>query len=420
MGEVEGAAMQPTRILEGYRVLDFSQVVAGPMATRMMAELGAEIIKVELMPRGDPSRALAYSRDGRSAYFVQQNRGKKSLCIDAKRPQGRAVLEALIPKCDVLVENFAPGAMKRLGLDYESVRRLHPEIVMCSISGFGQTGPLATLPGYDFIAASYAGVIDLIGERDRRPVFPMLALGDASTAVHALAAINGALLHRERTGKGQHIDVSLLDTYFHQHEIAVQVYSASRGKIRLQRSGSHHSLLNPLGIYKGRDRYFFIMADWAKVCRVMGLPELIDDPRFATNRARLENLELVVEAIESWLQQRSDEDVLGAFAEAHLPIAPVLSVPEAMDHPHLRERGIVREIDDPVLGKFAVPGMPLRFSSVREELSLTAPFLGEHNREILSDLLGYSESRLDVLEQDAVLARAPRTAEARTSPPSSP
>ncbi|MBL4865434.1 MAG: CoA transferase [Pseudomonadales bacterium] len=155
--------MQPENILDGYRVLDFSQVLAGPMATRMMAELGAEVIKIELQPYGDPSRNLPYLRDGRSAYFVQQNRGKKSLCIDTKSEKGRAILKELIPKCDVLVENFAPGAMKRMGFDYEQVKQLNPEIVMCSISGFGQTGPLAELPGYDFIAASYAGVIDLIG-----------------------------------------------------------------------------------------------------------------------------------------------------------------------------------------------------------------------------------------------------------------
>lgn len=408
--------MQPTRILEGYRVLDFSQVVAGPMATRMMAELGAEVVKVELMPRGDPSRRLAYVRDRRSAYFVQQNRGKKSLCIDAKSQRGREVLEALIPKCDVLVENFAPGAMERLGFGYDTVRRLHPRIVMCSISGFGQTGPLAPLPGYDFIAASYAGVIDLIGERGRRPVFPMLALGDASTAVHALAAINGALLHRERTGAGQLIDISLLDTYFHQHEVAVQAYSASRGRVKLERSGSHHALLCPLGVYKGRDRYFFIMADWAQVCVVIGRPELREDPRFATNRARLANLELVIDAIESWLGERSEEEVLRAFAEAHLPIAPILTVAEAMEHPHFRERGIVREVDDPVLGKLELPGMPLRFSSDPGALPLVAPFLGEHNREILTGLLGYGPSELDQLERDAVLGREAESRDAIRPP----
>ena len=396
--------MLPTHILDGYRVLDFSQVVAGPMATRMMAELGAEVFKVELPPYGDRSRQLPYRRDDRSAYFIQQNMGKKSLCIDAKHPEGRAALEALIPHCDVLVENFAPGAMERLGLDYERVRKLHPEIVMCSISGFGQAGPLAKLPGYDFIAASYAGVIDLIGEPGRRPVFPMLALGDASTAVNALAAINGALLYRERTGKGQHIDISLLDTYFHQQEIAVQAYSASRGAIQPRRSGSHHYLLCPLGIYKGRDHYFFIMADWAKVCDLIGRPELIDDPRFATNQARLDNLELVVQAVEAWLQEHPDEEVLRYFADAHLPIAPVLSVPEAMEHPHLRERGIVREVEDRVLGKFEVPGMPQRFSGLAERALLSAPHLGEHNREILGELLDYAPARLDALERGSVLA----------------
>ncbi|MBV1879975.1 MAG: CoA transferase [Pseudomonadales bacterium] len=396
--------MEPEHILDGYRVLDFSQVIAGPMATRLMAELGAEIIKVELQPSGDSSRNLPYRRDGRSAYFVQQNRGKKSLCIDAKTDEGKAVLRELIPKCDVLVENFAPGAMKRMGFDYDEVKKLNPEIVMCSISGFGQTGPLAELPGYDFIAASYAGVIDLIGEPDKPPVFPMLAIGDASTAIHALAAINGALLHKERTGRGQHIDISLLDAYFNKQEISVQSYSASGGAMLPKRAGSHHYLLCPLGVYKGRDHYYFIMADWAKVCVVIERPELIKDPLFATTPARLENLQGVIDAIEGWLGQHSDEEVLGAFAEAHLPIAPVLTVPEAMQHPHLIERGIVREIDDRALGKFSIPGMPLRFSEFPDLLPLTAPFRGEHNREILADVLGYSADQVNALEQSAVLA----------------
>ncbi|MBV1904931.1 MAG: CoA transferase [Pseudomonadales bacterium] len=395
--------MQPKHILDGYRVLDFSQVIAGPMATRMMAEMGAEVIKIELLPAGDSSRHLPYRRDGRSAYFVQQNRGKKSLCIDAKTDEGRAVLEELIPQCDVLVENFAPGAMARMGFDYENVKRMNPEIIMCSISGFGQSGPLAELPGYDFIAASYAGVIDLIGKPDEPPVFPMLAIGDASTAVHALAAINGALLHKERTGRGQHLDISLLDTYFNKQEISVQAYSASGGSLLPRRSGSHHYLLCPLGVYKGRDHYYFIMADWAKVCVLIGRPELVDDPRFASVTARLENLQGVIDAIEGWLGEHSDKEVLGAFADAHLPIAPILTVPEAMQHPHLIERGIVREIEDRVLGKFSVPGMPLRFSEFPEQPDLIAPFRGEHNREILSEVLGYSADRLDRLEKDAVL-----------------
>ncbi|MBL4865435.1 MAG: CoA transferase [Pseudomonadales bacterium] len=232
----------------------------------------------------------------------------------------------------------------------------------------------------------------------------MLALGDASTAVHALAAINGALLHKERTGRGQQVDISLLDTYFNKQEISVQAYSASGGAMAAKRSGSHHFLLCPLGVYKGRDRYYTIMADWAKVCVVIDRPELIKDPLYATNPDRIKNLQGVIDAIEAWLGVRSNEEILASFAEAHLPIAPILTVPEAMEHPHLKERGIVREIEDPALGKFSIPGMPLRFSEFPDLLELTAPFRGEHNREVLTDVLGYSSEQLDSLEKDAVLA----------------
>lgn len=194
-------------ILDGYKVLDFTQVLAGPTVTRLMAEMGAEILKVELAPDGEISRGLPYLRNGRSAYFIQQNRGKKSLCIDARHAKGLAILKQLVTQVDVLVENFAPGVIGRLGLDYETVKALNPKIVMCSISAFGQSGPLSHLPGYDYIAQAYSGITSMIGEKDGQPYFPLPGIGDVSTGVHATAAINGALLYRERTGQGQYVDI---------------------------------------------------------------------------------------------------------------------------------------------------------------------------------------------------------------------
>lgn len=244
--------MSNKHILAAYRVLDFTQVVAGPTATRLMAEMGAEIIKVEISPIGDGTRQLPFMKNGRSSYFLQQNRGKKSLCIDPKTDKGKEIIEKLIEKCDVLIENYAAGVIGRMGFPYERVKEINPSIIMCSISGFGQTGPLSSKPGYDFIAAAYAGVLDNIGYADGPPLFPQLAIGDASTGVHALAAINGALAYRERTGEGQYIDISLIDSYFHMHEVAVQAYSATNGGFVPKRSGHHHFLLHPLGILRAR------------------------------------------------------------------------------------------------------------------------------------------------------------------------
>jgi crotonobetainyl-CoA:carnitine CoA-transferase CaiB-like acyl-CoA transferase len=220
-------------LLDGYTVLDFTHFIAGPTATRLMAGMGAEIIKVELAPKGDQARDIEYIRDKRSAYFVQQNRGKQSLCIDMRAPEALAIIKELAPKVDVIVENFAPGVIANMGLDYGTVTALNPGIVMCSISALGQTGPLARDTGFDFIGQAYAGITGLIGEENGPPYMPMVAIGDVSTGVHAMGAIACALLYREKTGEGQYIDISLLDSYFHCQTIGVELYSASGGTRKL-------------------------------------------------------------------------------------------------------------------------------------------------------------------------------------------
>jgi crotonobetainyl-CoA:carnitine CoA-transferase CaiB-like acyl-CoA transferase len=396
-------------VLDGYRVLDLTQVVAGPTVTRLMAEMGAEIVKVELAPGGDHSRGLPFFKDGRSAYFVQQNRGKKSLCLDPTKERGREVLRDLAERVDVLVENFSPGVIDRFGLGWETLRAINPRLVMCSISAFGQTGPLSRQPGYDYVAQAYAGVMDMIGEPDGPPVFPMLALGDVGTGVHALAAIVSALLHRERSGRGQYLDISILDSYFHCHEINVEMYTASGGAIEPRRSGTQHWAVAPLGVFRGKSRYLFVLGalhHWAPFCRAIGRPDLIDDPRFADNPSRMTNLRWLVEAIEAWLASMpSDEESIRVLQEAHVPVAPILSVAEAVRHPHLRFRRTIRAVPDRVFGEVEIPGMPLRFSEFPEELALEAPFLGEHNEEILTSYLALAPAEVEQLHRDGVLSR---------------
>src|SRR5690242_6576478 len=226
------AEYQRRHVLEGFKVLDFTQFVAGPTVSKLMAEMGAEIIKVELAPDGDRCRTVAYFKNNRSGYFVQQNRGKMSLCIDIRKPAGVELIRELIRNVDIVVENFAPGVISRMGFGYETVREINPKIVMCSVSTFGQTGPLANDPGYDFIGQAYAGVTSLSGEEGGPPFPPMLAVGDVSTGVHALAAIACALLYRDRTGDGQYLDISLLDSYFNYHDVNVQMVSASGGAMK--------------------------------------------------------------------------------------------------------------------------------------------------------------------------------------------
>ena len=399
-------------LLDGYKALDFTQFVAGPTVTKLMAEMGAEIIKIELAPNGDHCRTFPYVKDRRSAYFVQQNRGKMSLCLDMKTPAAQAIVRDLIPMVDVLVQNYAPGVIGRMGFDYENVSQLNPKIVMCSVSTFGQTGPLAPDPGYDFIGQAYAGVTSLSGEADGPYYPPALAIGDVSTGVHAYAAVATALLHRERTGEGQHLDISLLDTYFHYHDLAVELVSASHGEVRLKRMGNQIGALCPAGMFKTATGYLWIFAfqdnHWTKLCEVMGRQDLVRAPNLGDNTSRVANRAEVNKAIDTWLATVPSTDaVLAILREARIPHAPVLTVEEAMQHPHLIERRTVRTVHDRILGDFQVPGFPLRFSAFPDSLELEAPFLGEHNRKILSGYLGFSDDRIAQLERERVLCSAP-------------
>ncbi len=401
------------RMLEGYRVLDFTQVLAGPTTTRYLAEMGAEVIKVEFAPSGDIARAVPYIRDGRSAYYVQQNRGKKSICLDLKKPEAATIVRELIPKVDVVVENYAPGVIGRLGFGYEAVRALNPKIIMCSISTFGQSGPLANRPGYDFIGCAYSGVLSMIGERDGAPSLPAVGLGDITTGVHALAAIVTALLHRERTGEGQYLETSLLDCYFSYHDMPVHTASLSGGAISPRRNGAHHFAVAPLGVFKGKRSPILIMAStehqFPYLCRAMDRPELASDPRFCNNTARMAHVDELKRLIQDWFDATAtDDEIYRRFEEHRVPYAQVLSTEEAMAHPHMREREIVRTVNDRFLGEFEVPGFPLRFSGYGRNPKTQAPTLGEHNETVLRDYLGYSNERIAALEREGVLHHGER------------
>jgi len=403
--------MAKRHVLDGVRVLDFSQHVAGPACTRMMAEMGAEVIKLELAPLGEQIRNVGFKVNGRSVYFIQQNRGKKSVCVDMKSAAGKEIVYDLVRQVDVVIENFAPGAIGRLGLPWAKVRELNPKAIMCSISTFGQEGPLAGLPGYDFIGQAYAGVTGMIGDQENGPYIPIAALGDTTTGAHALAAINAALYHRATGGGGQFLDISLLDCYFHSHEMNVGAISASQGTIDPYLPGRYHQAVAPLGVYKSRDGYLILIAilgRWKDFCAAMGRPELATDPRFVDDPARVAHHAELKVMIEDWLQsQESDEATIRLLGKHHVPVAPILSIRQVMEHPHMRQRGTVRSITDRGAGSFEIPGMPLRFSGFANDLDLQAPYLGEHNGEILSGLLGLSAERIAGLTAEGVLVAEP-------------
>lgn len=398
-------------LLAGYKVLDFTQIVAGPTTTKLMAEMGAEVIKVEQAPKGDPARLNPVIRKGRSAYFLQHNLGKQSLCVNLKSEAGRSIVRELVPHMDVVIENYSPGVMARMGFAYKDFQPLNPRLIMCSISALGQTGPLAHLPGFDYIAQAYAGITEVMGEPGEPPVIPMAAIGDVSTGVHALAAVACALLHRERTGEGQYIDVSLLDTYIHTHDFSLQTYSASGGKAVPTRGGSHHTGMVPLGVFRGpKGSFVLIIAaldhQWRGLTKAMGRPEMANDPRFNSVRNRLKHKEVLIKEVEQWLLSLPDrEAALSALERERVPVAPVLTVPEVLEHPHLVERGTVRPMSDPLFGNFMLPGFPFRFSTVPPPDKVTAPDLGEHNQTVLKQYLGYNDARVAELTTAGVLVR---------------
>ena len=412
-------ANQPPRMLEGYRVLDFTQFVAGPTCTRLLGEMGAEVIKVELAPggdrvRGDGLKSLdpKYKESTHSTYYLQHNHSKLSFAIDLKKPGAREIVMAMIPQIDVVVENFAPHVIDRLGFSYKDVKAVNPKIIMCSISMAGQTGPLSHKAGYDFIGQAYAGVTDGIGQADGPPALTTMAIGDVSTGVNAAMAVGFALLHRERTGEGQYLDASLLDTYFHMHEKTVPIVSLRGDKFRPTRSGSIHPDGGTTGVFHYRgDQYVQITAtphQWPQLLRAMKMPELGTDPRFKNARGRRDNRLELARAIEDWLATFPTRyDAIAAMDAERVPCAPVLTVNEAVKHPHMNERKTVRWIEDPILGKVAIPGVPVKFSAWPDRIDVRTAMFGEDNERVLGDLLKMPADQIRKLYADGILVRDP-------------
>ncbi len=395
--------------LSDLRVLDLTRAAAGPACTRMLAEMGADVIKIEGAPGGDMVRHMAslQFRNERSVYYIQQNRGKRSVCVNMHDPRGLALVAELVPHVDVVVENFRPGVMEGLGLGYERLCEMRPDIILCSISALGQTGPLAELPGYDFIAQAYSGITSMIGPPDDAPYLPAAAIGDISTGVHGALAVVSAIHHRNRTGKGEHLDVALLDVYYHYHDANVASYSGSEGKHQPMRTGRHVEYVLPCGIYRGNGGSVVIMAflhHWPDFCKAMGREEWIEDPKWADDGARLANRDEAVAEIEAWLESFSDiESAVKRMQDFGVPCAPVLSVAQTVNHPHHRQRGTVRRVSDKLHGELDLPGFPIKFRNLPNNTEMEAATLGEHNTEVLADVLGRDEAQIAELREAGIL-----------------
>ena len=398
-------------ILKGIRVLDFTQYLAGPTVTRLMVEMGAEIIKIERAPAGDPSRLLPAMKDGRSGYFVQQNLGKQSLCMDLNHAASDAVVKDLVSKVDVVVENYGPGVMEKRGWDYQALQRINPKLVMASISAFGRDSPLSHKTGFDWIAQAFAGFMHMTGPADGPPQPVGVGMADVSAGVHAFASIGYALFNRERTGEGQWMDISMIDCIFAMHEINLQVPQINPAFVP-KRVGSHHPLLCPCGVYKSPDGYIALLVvqgQWKNLCKAMARPDLETDPRFSDPQPRAEHQSELIPQIEAWMASYADDASLLAQFDAHrVPCGPVLSPLDALTHPYFKGRGAIRSVSDPVLGNLMLPGFPLRFSGQSDYSAKIAPLLGQHNTQVLSEVAGYGAARIAELTGNGLLVSGDR------------
>ena len=400
------------RLLEGIRVLDLTRYVAGPYLTRCLAVLGAEVIKVERPKGGDEGRDHPYQLKDQSGMFLQLNSDKKGLCLDLKHPRGVAIAKELAAHSDVVVENFRPGVMDQLGLGYEALRAVNPRLIMCSISCFGQSGPYSQRAGFGLIADALSGAMDIVGFPDRPPPIIRIPIADTLTGVHGVGAICAALFARDRQGRGQWIDLALLDCMVALHENALQAYLLSHGEVRTSRCGQHQPSSTIYGVFEARDGCLVIAghsdANWGRLAKAMGRPELGEDERYATMLGRIQHQKTLVSLVDDWVKGFGSAREVLACLEAHgVPCAPVHTVQDVVGDPQVTAREMLVEMDHPIAGRVRLPNLPFKFSDAETHPRVPAPLLGQHNREILATLLGYSGDTIHSLEEEGVLYHEP-------------
>jgi crotonobetainyl-CoA:carnitine CoA-transferase CaiB-like acyl-CoA transferase len=385
--------------LAGMRVVDLTRVLAGPFATQILGDMGAEILKVEPPGRGDETRHFPPHREGESHYFISVNRSKRSLVIDLQQEAGREVLRRLVATADVLVENFRPGVMERLGLGYPTLSAINARLVYCAISGYGQTGPLKDKPSFDVITQAMTGLMSINGERGSPGVKIGLPIGDMVGGVFAPVAILAALLERQTTGQGRLIDISLFDG-----ALGMLGYLAQLPFFTGQEPGpvgSGHAQIVPYGRYPTADGSIMIACltpgFWINLCRAIGREDLPDDSRFQTMPLRRDNRATLDEIIGAVTRTRDTAAWEAAFSEGDVPCGPVLTVSEALHHPHATSRDMLVTVPHPTLGAIPVVGRPVKFPGAVQTPLRAPPLLGEHTTEILCDELGYTAADVAAL-----------------------
>jgi CoA:oxalate CoA-transferase len=393
--------------LRGIRVLDLSRVLAGPFCAMNLADLGAEVIKIEVPGRGDDSRGFApripHSND--SGYFYSVNRGKRSVTIDLRTTEGADILIDLAKHCDVMVENFSPGTMDRFQLGYDRLCAANPRLILCSISGFGQTGPMASAPAYDIVAQALGGTMSITGQPGGEPTRCGVSIGDLAAALYGVIAILAALRERDLTGAGRHLDIAMLDCQVAWLEDALARYSAT-GKVPGP-IGSRHPSITPFQHFRAADGYFVAGCGnesiWQRFCDAIGMSDLQRDARFLTNADRTANHGSLDPILQVHFEANTRAYWLERLEAANVPCAPIATVAEVSTNPHLEQRQMILHAAHPNFDRLIVPGSPLKTAGVSSAPDTRSPDLGEHTADVLGTLLGYDADRLAELRAKSII-----------------
>jgi crotonobetainyl-CoA:carnitine CoA-transferase CaiB-like acyl-CoA transferase len=402
--------------LAGFRVIDYSHFLAGPYVGRCLAALGAEVIKIERPKTGDAGRQHAWfvGEDGEySGYFLQLNMGKKGVCVNMKDPRGREFMEKLVDTADVFIENYRPGALAKMGLGYEDLARRNPGLVYCSISAYGHTGPDSHRAGFGLIAEAKSGIMQMVGTPGEAPPLLRISLGDMYTGIHAVAAINAALLGRVKSGQGQHIDMALYDTLVSMHEYAVQCYTLSGDQEVPVQTGHDMPTSTLYGVFRAQDGDLVIAAQvddaWKRFAALVeqhgGPAGFASDARFHTTAGRNAHRLDILAVVKPWVAAQPVAEVLALLDAIDVPGAKVQRIDEVLADPQIQARGMVVEQDHPVLGKIKLPNLPFRFSSCDTTIHQVAPDLGQDNAEIAASV-GFSAEQIADMQKDGVLYSA--------------
>jgi crotonobetainyl-CoA:carnitine CoA-transferase CaiB-like acyl-CoA transferase len=392
--------------LSGLTVVDLTRVLSGPYCTMLLADMGARVIKIEQPGRGDDTRAWGPPFLGaESAYFLSINRNKESLTLDVKRDAGRAVLQRLLDRADVLVENFRPGTMERMGLGPDAVAVRWPRIVYCSISGFGHTGPRRAQPGYDAVVQAEGGLMSVTGDADGTPFRLGVAISDIVSGMFGAQGISMALLARARTGRGQHVDIGMLDATTALLTYQAGIYFATRAAPK--RLGNRHPTIVPYETFSASDGEFVLAIGndqlWRVFCKTSGLDDLAEDPRFSTNGARVQHYEILRPLLANRLRERSRAEWIASLTAAGVPCGSVRDVPGVLEDPHLHAREMIQTAEHAALGAVRMLGIPVKLSATPGGIRCAPPTLGQHTNQILRDDLGMTEQEIASLRAQQVV-----------------